>query len=245
MATVRAITRSCAISPRPISRQRITAVDLAQIFSDLRRRRFDLFAVAISAPELTSIPALDANGMLHLAGFFSTYPLRIKFDLLFQNVSGQWKLFGISVVSGLDPALILTVDGPEGEGGQDNANGLSRQIRRDPRAQAYSRAMSSAPGLLAFSGSVFRCSLARRTADRSRESRLRRPNQPSPEIELECYPPGRKTGSAGAHELHRESRCTSHIDPYEASNATLRIFPDLSPHFRGYCSCLRRHRKNH
>jgi hypothetical protein len=74
-----------------------SAADLAIIFSDLRRRNIDLFAVAIVAPQLTSPPALDAQGMLRLSGSFPTQPLQIKFDLLFQNVAAKWRLFGISV----------------------------------------------------------------------------------------------------------------------------------------------------
>jgi hypothetical protein len=74
-----------------------SAADLAIIFSDLRRRNIDLFAVAILAPQLASPPALDAQGMMRLSGSFPTQPLQIKFDLLFQNVSAQWRLFGISV----------------------------------------------------------------------------------------------------------------------------------------------------
>jgi hypothetical protein len=74
-----------------------SAADLAIIFSDLRRRNIDLFAAAIVAPQLTTPPALDAQGMLRLSGSFPTQPLQIKFDLLFQNVSAQWRLFGISV----------------------------------------------------------------------------------------------------------------------------------------------------
>jgi hypothetical protein len=37
--------------------------------------------------------------MLRLTGFFPTRPLQINFDLLFQNVGGQWRLFGISVAT--------------------------------------------------------------------------------------------------------------------------------------------------
>ena len=76
-----------------------TAADLAQIFTDLRRRNFDLFAVALAAPQLTSAPHLDANKMLRLTGVFPTRPLQINFDLLFQNVGGQWRLFGIAVAT--------------------------------------------------------------------------------------------------------------------------------------------------
>jgi pyruvate/2-oxoglutarate dehydrogenase complex dihydrolipoamide acyltransferase (E2) component len=76
-----------------------TAADLAQNFADLRRRKFDLFTVALAAPQLTAAPALDGNGMLRLTGLFPTRPLQINFDLLFQNSGGQWRLFGISVAT--------------------------------------------------------------------------------------------------------------------------------------------------
>ena len=76
-----------------------TAADLSDSFTDLRRRRFDLFSVALAAPQLTAPPALDGNGMLRLTGFFPTRPMQINFDLLFQNAGGQWRLFGISVAT--------------------------------------------------------------------------------------------------------------------------------------------------
>jgi hypothetical protein len=76
-----------------------TAADLSDSFADLRRRHFDLFSVALAAPQLASAPALDGNGMLRLTGFFPTRPQQINFDLLFQNVGGQWRLFGISVAT--------------------------------------------------------------------------------------------------------------------------------------------------
>ncbi|MGA7492215.1 MAG: hypothetical protein WB930_11060 [Syntrophobacteraceae bacterium] len=37
--------------------------------------------------------------MLHLTGMYPTRPLQIHFDLIFQNVAGQWRLFGISVAT--------------------------------------------------------------------------------------------------------------------------------------------------
>ena len=76
-----------------------TAADLALIFSDLRQRKFDLFAVALAAPQLTAAPALDANKMLRLTGFFPTRPAQINFDLIYRNVGGQWQLFGIAVAT--------------------------------------------------------------------------------------------------------------------------------------------------
>jgi hypothetical protein len=74
-----------------------SAADLGVIFADLRNRKVDLFAVALMAPQLSAAPHLEANGMLRLTGAFPTRPLQINFDLLFQNVGGQWRLFGLSV----------------------------------------------------------------------------------------------------------------------------------------------------
>jgi hypothetical protein len=76
-----------------------TAADLAQSFTDLRRRNFDLFAVALAAPQLSTPPYLDPNKMLRLTGYFPTRPLQINFDLTFQNVGGHWRLFGLSVAT--------------------------------------------------------------------------------------------------------------------------------------------------
>jgi hypothetical protein len=74
-----------------------SAADLGTVFSDLRARKIDLFPVALLAPQLSSPPSLVNNGMLRLTGTFPTQPLQISFDLLFENVAGQWRLFGISV----------------------------------------------------------------------------------------------------------------------------------------------------
>ena len=76
-----------------------SAADLSRIFADLRNRRVDLFAVALLAPRLSTPPNLEKDGMLRLTGEFPTRPLRIRFDLLFQDVAKQWKLFGISVAT--------------------------------------------------------------------------------------------------------------------------------------------------
>jgi hypothetical protein len=81
----------------PDFQARNTAADLSQSFSDLRRRNFDLYGAALLAPQLTAVPALDQRGFLRLAGLFPTRPQQINFDLLFQDVSNQWRLFGIAI----------------------------------------------------------------------------------------------------------------------------------------------------
>jgi hypothetical protein len=89
----------------PGFQQKNNAADLALIFSDLRRRNFDLFAVALAVPQLAAAPARDDQGMLRLTGLFPTRPRQIDFDLIFQDVAGQWRLFGISVQTPEAPPL--------------------------------------------------------------------------------------------------------------------------------------------
>jgi hypothetical protein len=89
-----------------------SAADLARIFTDLRRRKFDLFGVALLAPQLSAAPQMDAQNRLRLAGVFQTRPLMIQFDLLFQNVGGQWRLFGISVATPPAPAAAARSTAP-------------------------------------------------------------------------------------------------------------------------------------
>jgi hypothetical protein len=83
----------------PDFQARNRAADLAATFANLRARGFDLFAVALVAPRLSSPPALDTNRMLRLVGAFPTRPLQIEFNLLFQNVGGQWRLYDIAVAT--------------------------------------------------------------------------------------------------------------------------------------------------
>jgi hypothetical protein len=74
-----------------------TAADLSQSFLDLRTRRIDLYAVALLAPQLSTAPHIEKDGRLRLTGEFPTKPLLIRFDMLFENVDRQWRLFALSV----------------------------------------------------------------------------------------------------------------------------------------------------
>lgn len=76
-----------------------TAADLGQNFADLRYRNFDLYGAALLAPQFTETPVLDQNGLLRLSGYFPTQPQQIRFDLAFQVVAGQWRLFAIAVAT--------------------------------------------------------------------------------------------------------------------------------------------------
>jgi hypothetical protein len=74
-----------------------TAARLAEIFASQRRDNIDLSGVAAIDPQLSLLPQIEPNGMLHMAGFFPSVPTQVNFELNFAPVNGQWRLFGISV----------------------------------------------------------------------------------------------------------------------------------------------------
>ena len=78
-------------------REANSAGRLYQIFSDLSARRISLAAVAILVPKLPEPPAIDANKHLRISGHFPGDPVQINFDLQFEAVASQWRLFGIAV----------------------------------------------------------------------------------------------------------------------------------------------------
>jgi hypothetical protein len=76
-----------------------SAARLAAAFTTLREQRVDLSPVALLVPQLTHGPAITQQGLLDMAGFFTISPVQINFEVLFQPVEGQWRLFGLSVNS--------------------------------------------------------------------------------------------------------------------------------------------------
>ena len=77
---------------------------LAQIFSTLVARRVDLTLVAVMVPEIREALLDQEARLLRLAGSFPTRPMQTDFVLIFQEVSGHWRLFGISVDTSPVPA---------------------------------------------------------------------------------------------------------------------------------------------
>jgi hypothetical protein len=74
-----------------------TDARLAEIFSAERREKLDLSGVAVLDPQLNVLPEIEANGNMHMAGFFPSVPTEVHFELAFAPVEGQWRLFGVSV----------------------------------------------------------------------------------------------------------------------------------------------------
>ena len=77
-----------------------TASRLSEIFAKQRNDSVDLSGVAVIDPQLTLLPQIEANGLLHMTGFFPSVPTQVNFDLAYAAVNGQWRLFGISVALG-------------------------------------------------------------------------------------------------------------------------------------------------
>ena len=91
---------------------------LAEIFADLRKRRFDLSPIIFLQPKLLQKPAIDKQGMLRVTGFFATAPEQLNFDLLYRPVRGRWLLFGIA--ANTTPASLS--QSPSGGAGPKPAN---------------------------------------------------------------------------------------------------------------------------
>jgi hypothetical protein len=100
----------------PAFRASNNSVRLAQIFSALRQRQLDLSPVLFFTPKLVAEPQINANGLLRLVGFFPTAPERVNFELIYQQIDGQWRLFGIGVNT--SPAEVTSALPPAGAGEQ-------------------------------------------------------------------------------------------------------------------------------
>lgn len=74
-----------------------TAARLAEIFAKLRNDNLDLAGVTVIDPQLSLLPQIESNGLMHMVGFFPSTPAQVNFDLSFAPVNGQWRLFAISV----------------------------------------------------------------------------------------------------------------------------------------------------
>jgi hypothetical protein len=75
-----------------------SAATLGGVFTAIRNQNIDLGYTLVTNPVFQMAPAIGQGGMLRIRGVFPLRPTPIGFDLLFQNVAGQWRLFGIAVV---------------------------------------------------------------------------------------------------------------------------------------------------
>ena len=73
---------------------------LSELFANLRNGKVDLSGVLVMDPQLTVMPEITPNGLLHFAGFFPSASSRLNFEILFAPVDGQWRLFGLGAGMG-------------------------------------------------------------------------------------------------------------------------------------------------
>ena len=81
----------------PAFRSSNNSARLAQVFTQLRQRNLDLSPVLFFSPKLVQQPKIAPNGLLRLVGYFPTTPEQVNFDLYFQQVAGEWRVFGIGL----------------------------------------------------------------------------------------------------------------------------------------------------
>lgn len=70
---------------------------LSDVFSGLRQKRVSLAFVAISTPQLSQAPTIDAKGTLRVIGAYPNQAVHLTFDLTFQLVGGAWRHAGIAL----------------------------------------------------------------------------------------------------------------------------------------------------
>jgi hypothetical protein len=108
--------------------QKLTVERLAEIFAKQRNDKLDLSGVAALDPQLSVLPQIQPNGMLFMKGYFPSVTSQLNFELLFEPVEGQWKLFGISVGIGqIAPAAPPPTDSPSGTTQQQQSKGRQPQ----------------------------------------------------------------------------------------------------------------------
>jgi hypothetical protein len=75
-----------------------SAATLGAIFTSVRNLNVDLGYALVTTPVFQFPPALVQGGLLRVRGVFPLRPYPMGFDLLYQNVNGQWRIFGIAIV---------------------------------------------------------------------------------------------------------------------------------------------------
>lgn len=80
----------------PSFQERNSAATLGQIFERFRSQPIELGGTLTVNPVFSLPPTID-RGLLRVRGTFPMRPTAIEFDMLFQNIGGQWRIFGLAV----------------------------------------------------------------------------------------------------------------------------------------------------
>lgn len=81
----------------PAFREKNTPADLAQIFAEHRKQKYDLSPILVSEPQFTDPPAEISSGRLKLVGFFPTQPQAVRFAIVYQRTEKGWSIDEVAV----------------------------------------------------------------------------------------------------------------------------------------------------
>lgn len=70
---------------------------LAAIFASIRERDLGLERVVLANPVYAEEPGLTDTGLFEVKGSFPARPEGVSFELYFQHVEGDWKLYGLGI----------------------------------------------------------------------------------------------------------------------------------------------------
>jgi hypothetical protein len=126
-----------------------TAARLGEIFAAQRKDNIDLSGVLVLEPLLSMLPQIEANGMMHMAGFFPSVPTQVNFEMAFAPVERQWRLFGVSVSIGQAAPVAPPAAEPPAP-----PKGREPQAQAAPPAQAHAASSAAAPRAQAPRGSA-------------------------------------------------------------------------------------------
>ena len=81
----------------PSFQSRNSQLVLSSVFADLRDNRVDVGRAIMTKPTYYLPPTLTPEGELRLRGAFEYRPKSLRFDLIYKNLNGGWRLHAISV----------------------------------------------------------------------------------------------------------------------------------------------------
>ncbi|MFT7246481.1 MAG: hypothetical protein ACI82A_003857 [Candidatus Azotimanducaceae bacterium] len=71
---------------------------LYDTFREFRESRTDIGRAILVEPTYYLPRTADKEGILRLRGGFETRPMAIRFDILFQQIDGGWRIMALSVI---------------------------------------------------------------------------------------------------------------------------------------------------
>ena len=87
---------------------------LVETFAKFRESKLDVSPIVNLQPTVKQ-PEVTEKGFLRLTGYFPTKPLQVNFDLLYENIQGDWKLYGIALAPVKAPTAGAQSAAPESQ----------------------------------------------------------------------------------------------------------------------------------